>query len=128
MPINNAGRFWGLPLVLVIASCAAPSRDIPYQPVVQAQVGKTEAVESLHLSAAEKLKNQDYQQATEYLQRAIRIDPRNALSWHYLALTYWQREDFSRCLEMLARSFTYNLTDSRLDQANQELKARCQAS
>ena len=113
-------------LCLLLASCALEPKYNPYQDGSQAQPGQESAVAELQRNAVDALERQAYQQAIDYLQRAIRIEPRNPLSWHYLAQTYWQRKDFTRCLEMVERSFSYSSIDDDLDQANAELKQRCQ--
>jgi Tfp pilus assembly protein PilF len=113
-------------LAVLLASCATEPRNIPYQTSGETQAGQAGAVEALQNSAIEALNQQAYQQAIEYLQRAIRIEPRNPRSWHYLAQTYWQRKDLDRCLEMVERSFSYSTPEDGLDEANRELRARCQ--
>ena len=93
---------------LVLASCATEPRYNPYQTDSEASAGQASAVEELQQNAVQALEAESWQQAIEYLQRAIRIEPRNALSWHYLAQTYWHRKDYPRCLEMVERSYSYS--------------------
>ena len=111
---------------LMLASCATETRYNPYQAESEASAGQASAVEELQQNAVQALEAESWQQAIEYLQRAIRIEPRNALSWHYLAQTYWHRRDYPRCLEMVERSYSYSSQEDDLDQANSELRARCQ--
>ena len=59
------------------------------------------------------------------LQRAIKIQPRNAWSWHYLAQTYWRDAQYDRCLAMIERSNSYGGYDDALTTANDRLKFRC---
>lgn len=112
---------------LLLASCATETRYNPYQSETDSSAGQVSAVEELQHSAVAALETQSWQQAIDYLQRAIRIEPRNALSWHYLAQTYWYRKDYPRCLEMVERSFSYSSREDNLDQANSDLKAHCQS-
>jgi hypothetical protein len=60
------------------------------------------------------------------LQRAIKIEPRNPHSWHYLAETYWRSGDNLRCLEMVERSRSYSSSADDLEHANQQLREKCQ--
>ena len=115
-----------LSLSLLLASCTLEPRHIPYQARAEAQAGQTGAVGVLQRSAVEALQQQSYLEAVEYLQRAIRIEPRNPRSWHYLGQTYWHRKDYDRCLEMVERSFSYSSGADDLDVANRQLRARCQ--
>ncbi len=115
-----------VPVVVSLTSCTTEPRSIPYQQDEQSEAGQDSAVQALQQSAIEALEQQSYQQAIDYLQRAIRIEPRNPHSWHYLAQTYWHRKDYDRCLEMVERSFSYSDSSDGLDEANRELKARCQ--
>ena len=63
--------------------------------------------------------------AIEYLQRAIRIEPRNPYSWHFLGDTYRARGDYRRCLEMVERSYSYSEEGSELDAQNRRLRQIC---
>jgi tetratricopeptide (TPR) repeat protein len=82
-------------------------------------------VAELHRQAISAISRESYSQAIEYLQRAIKIEPRNAFSWHYLAQAYWHSRQFSRCLEMLERSISYSSKLDDLDRANSALKSQC---
>ncbi|MCZ6470163.1 MAG: tetratricopeptide repeat protein, partial [Gammaproteobacteria bacterium] len=83
-------------------------------------------VAELQRKALAALNQQNYQQSVEYLQRAIKIEPRNAFSWHYLAQTYWQSKHYDRCLDMLNRSINYSTDQDDLDDANATLMSQCQ--
>ena len=66
--------------------------------------------------------------AIDYLQRAIKIEPRNAWSWYYLADIYWRTGQYQRCLAMIERSMDYAAagSDDQLAGANTELQGQCQ--
>ena len=114
-------------LVLMISACALEPQYNRYQaPPRQKQSGQSDAVAELQRNAREALSRRAYQQAIDLLQRAIRIEPRNPFSWHYLAETYWRSGDSRRCLEMVERSLSYSNSADRLEDANQKLKASCQ--
>ena len=114
-------------LVLTLGACALEPQYNRYQsPPRQNQPGQSGAVAELQRNARDALSRQAWQQAIDYLQRAIRIEPRNPFSWHYLAETYWRSGDVRRCLEMVERSFSYSSSADRLEDANQKLKASCE--
>ncbi|MDH3221316.1 MAG: tetratricopeptide repeat protein [Gammaproteobacteria bacterium] len=120
-------RFSGLAVLLLLASsCALEPQYNQYQfPDRPNQPGQ-DAVAELQHSASEALRRDAYQQAIDYLQRAIKIDPRNPHSWHRLAEVYWRSGDFRRCVEMIERSFSYSDSDDRLDRVNRKLRQKCQ--
>ena len=114
-------------LALMLGACALEPQYNRYQsPPQQDQSGQSGAVAELQRNARDALSQQAYQQAIDYLQRAIRIEPRNPFSWHYLAETYWRSGDRRRCLEMIERSLSYSSSADRLEDANQKLRARCE--
>ena len=113
-------------LLLLLSACAVEPAYNRYElPAASNQPGES-AVAQLQRKAREALDNGDYQQAVEFLQRAIKIEPRNPYSWHYLAETYWLKGDLRRCAEMADRSFSYSSETDRLDEANRQLKDLCQ--
>ena len=86
----------------------------PSSPVVQLQNQALAAI------------NEDqYQLAIDYLQRAIKIQPRDPWSWHYLADIYWRKGQYDRCLAMIDRSSGYAVNDVALADANADLRAQC---
>ena len=91
-------RFICLSIIgLLLAACALEPEYNRYQsPPEQNRPGQSGAVAELQRNAREALARRAYQQAIDYLQRAIRIDPRNPFSWHYLAETYWRSGDPAR--------------------------------
>ncbi|MGD2170713.1 MAG: tetratricopeptide repeat protein [Gammaproteobacteria bacterium] len=114
-------------LLLLLSACAVEPAYNRYQlPAAEGQPGES-AVAQLQREARAALERGDYQQAVEYLQRAIKIEPRNPYSWHYLAETYWLNGDLRRCTEMADRSFSYSSEADELDEANRRLKDQCQS-
>ncbi len=126
---TKIGEICGLCLVLlalVLTACTLEPRYNQYQvPTQQSQPGQA-AVAELQRNARDALSRREYQQAVDYLQRAIKIDPRNPHSWHYLAETYWRSGDLRLCVEMVERSFSYSSSADDLDHANQQLREICQ--
>lgn len=115
-----------IPLLLFLSACAIEPGYNRYElPAAGNQPGDS-AVVQLQRSAKQALERQDYRQAVEYLQRAIKIEPRNPYNWHYLAETYWLSGDLRRCAEMADRSFSYSDEGDELDELNRRLKEKCQ--
>ncbi len=109
----------------LLAACSAEPRVNPYQASAPASPRVDGAVTQLQREAVAAFDRGAYQQAVERLQRAIRIEPRNPLSWHYLAQTYWRSGDFARCVDMAQRSQAYGAGDERLESINARLLERC---
>ncbi len=119
-------RFTTALLCGLLAACSPEPRVNPYQaPSTPAAPRADSAVLQLQREAVAAFDRGAYQQAIERLQRAIRIEPRNPLSWHYLAQTYWRSGDFARCVDMAQRSQSYAAGDARLEAINASLLARC---
>lgn len=117
-----------IPLILsFLTACTVPQKP-PNRYQDNIEVSKLEAgpVTELQNQALAALNEEQYQLAVDYLQRAIKIQPRNAWSWHYLAQTYWRDDQHDRCLAMIERSNSYGSFDEDLMSANDRLKPKCQ--
>lgn len=113
-------------LLIMIASCSGP--EIVPERYQTASIGAERTVgpvAELHRKAISALHQDRYAHAVEYLQRAIKIEPRNAYSWHYLALTYWHSNQYGRCVDMINRSISYSSGQDDLDRANSALLSQC---
>jgi len=110
------------------AACSVPEapQDNRYQRDVESGQSVSEPIRQLHNQALAAINESQYQQAIDTLQRAIKIEPRNAWSWHYLADVHWRRGELNRCMAMLERSQSYANYDDRLGSANELLRAQCQ--
>jgi len=129
--VNFVDSLRRLALLLVLALGAACSvseapQENQYQDEVDSGESVSEPVRLLQNQALAAINESEYQQGIDYLQRAIKIEPRNARSWHYLADIYWRRGELDRCLEMIERSQSYASDDEQLVSANELLKAQCQ--
>ena len=109
-------------------SCATPAINTEkfhgLPPTDQSISAPVSELQRLALTA---LQQKQYEQAIAYLQRAIKIEPRNAVSWHYLARSYWHNQNFQRCQDMIERSYGYSQARDNLDSANALLKKLCEA-
>jgi len=119
--------FW-LALVLILAACTTPTEQGNRFQVASVETTPTDGpVAELQRKATAALAHGNSKQAIEYLQRAIKIEPRNAFSWHYLAQGYWQNRQPEKCLAMIDRSYGYSRPVDDLDDANASLRSRCQS-
>ena len=135
-PQHKVGEKCGLPslnrlatLVVIMISASCSIAEPPanrYQSDVEVIQQEARPVAELHNQALAAIDDGQYQQAIDYLQRAIKIQPRNAWSWHYLAQTYWREGQLERCLAMIERSSSYASYDDVLGGANDRLRAQCQ--
>lgn len=116
-----------LVIVSIIGACSVPKTPSnQYQSDVEASQPEAGPITELHNQALAALNEDQYQLAVDYLQRAIKIQPRNAWSWHYLAQTYWRDGQYDRCLSMIDRSDSYGSYDDDLGAANDRLKPKCE--
>ncbi len=117
-----------LAFVILVASCTGPGiQPDRYQTASLASERSIGPVAELHRKAISAISQSRYTLSVEYLQRAIKIEPRNAFSWHYLAQTYWHNQQYGRCLDMIRRSMSYSSSLDDLDRANASLLAQCEA-
>ena len=124
-----AVRITAILLSLFIVSCAVPTIDTKqYHGDTNQSQASSGPVAELQRLAISALNRQQFDQAVTYLQRAIKIEPRNALSWHYLAQSYWHKKSFRQCLDMIERAYSYSTAEDDLDRANAALKTQCSAN
>ena len=131
MPVAFTPRFLlrvAIPsILLVLTACTVPQKPPNrYQDAIEVSKLEVGPVTELQNQALAALNDEQYQLAVDYLQRAIKIQPRNAWSWHYLAQTYWRDAQHDRCLAMIERSNSYGSFDEDLMAANDRLKPKCQ--
>lgn len=114
-------------VALLINSCGLTPTQNRYQLVPGSSTAKNDAVTELQNKAISALDRQNAQLSIEYLERAIKIEPRDAMSWHYLAQSYYLQRDTDKCLAMIERSMSYGSDIEDVSKANQTLKRKCQA-
>ena len=114
-------------VVLVISACT-----VPKQPVATEKYHETQEIETKEKSlngyqkqAIKLMNQQQYNDSISFLQRAIKVEPRNPLNWHYLAQNYWHLKDFSNCRAMVQRAQSYIQYQPDLGTANQTLMQQC---
>ncbi len=125
--MSIVSRLATLLVIMMSVSCSVPEPPPNrYQSDVEVIQQEARPVAELHNQALAAIDDGQYQQAIDYLQRAIKIQPRNAWSWHYLAQTYWYEGQLERCVAMIERSSSYGSYDDVLGGANDRLRAQCQ--
>ena len=118
-------------LLLFSNACQVPEPavDNRYQRAPESTVSAGQATSSpviqLQNQALAAINEDQYQLAIDYLQRAIKIQPRDPWSWHYLADIYWRKGQYDRCLAMIDRSSGYAVNDAQLVDANAALRVQC---
>lgn len=112
---------------LTLFACGVPVKQNRYQYIPRDLESSIGAVVELQQKAQQALAGENPQLAIDYLERAIKIEPRNAISWHYLAQSYYQQDNFDKCLAMLDRSMSYGNFSDRFEEAGRNLKKKCQA-
>ena len=131
-PVIPVGRASILLLLLICAACQGPRpvSDNRYERSPDAAESATptlsKPLQQLHNQALAAINEDQYALAADYLQRAIKIEPRNGWSWHYLADIHWRQGQRERCRSMLDRAEAYALGDAQLTRANSELRSQCQ--
>jgi cytochrome c-type biogenesis protein CcmH/NrfG len=85
----------------------------------------SKALNGLQLKALQLMSQSEFEQSINYLQRAIKVEPRDPLNWHYLAQNYWQLKDYPNCRAMIQRSKSYSQLDPDLNRANHALLKQC---
>ncbi len=110
-----------------LVACTTPKPVVQteqYHDQVKPKSG-AKTLNGLQLKALQLMNESEFEQSINYLQRAIKVDPREALNWHYLAQNYWHLMDFTNCRSMIQRSKSYSPFDQDLARANDALFKQC---
>lgn len=115
--------------LLTLSACVKPPPVERTETYHRPAPAKTEAPKrapsALQKKAIQAINDERYDEAIGYLQRAIKIDPRDARSWHYLAQVYWHMQDYAQCRAMVRRAMSYSQQDPYLQKANKTLLQQC---
>jgi hypothetical protein len=95
---------------------APPPKEVPAPPQAQ-----TTAVAALMESARSDTAAGRLANAAASLERALRIEPRNARLWHELAQVRLRQRDYAQAASLASRSNTLAGSDAELRAANQRL-------
>ncbi|MDH3638257.1 MAG: tetratricopeptide repeat protein [Gammaproteobacteria bacterium] len=114
--------------VLILTGCAAgvrmpaPPVDAP-APEAQAAPADPPAIVALVTDAERQARAGQYAHAEEVLERALRIDPRNAGVWHRMARLRYAQGQFHQAIQFASKSNTLANDDRRLRAQNWNLIA-----
>ena len=108
--------------VLVFISMLSACATTPFE---AEPVSKNSAVLALADTARNDVAAYQYAKAAASLERALRIEPRNARLWHELALVRSHQEQFRQAESLAQRSNRFAGDDSKLRKANWKLIAEC---
>lgn len=117
-------------IVIVSISFSAGACSIPFldesktdheTTQVAAVAPSSAAVDQLLLQAQEERQQQRYEQAANLLERAMRIEPRNAKLWYELASIRFLQGLYQQAIELANRSMALSEYDSSLVNENQAL-------
>jgi hypothetical protein len=111
----------------------APATEMPdFRPLPKATdpgtaASSSPAVVALLSGAERKRAGGEFDAAVAALERALRIEPRNALLWHRLALIRFEQKRYTQAMDLAARSNSLPHADARLREANRALIQRAKA-
>jgi cytochrome c-type biogenesis protein CcmH/NrfG len=111
----------------LLAACSPikpVTQTLQYHPQSKPDTAK-KPLNGLQIKALQLMSQSEFEQSILYLQRAIKVEPRDPVNWHYLAQNYWQLKDFSSCRSMIQRARSYSLFDDDLNRANDALLKQC---
>lgn len=112
---------------LFLVACVTPEpvvrtdqyhKDIPPEK-------QPKALNGLQLKALQLMNQMKFEQSILYLQRAIKVEPRDPLNWHYLAQNYWHLKDYKNCRSMVNRAISYSQFNEALNKSNLTLLKQC---
>jgi len=96
--------------------------DLQTQQLPKGQV-MSPAAQGLLASAQQQLKSSNWEGAANYLERALRIEPRNAVLWGRLATVRFEQSDWRQAIQLAAKSNTLTGTNKSLRRQNWYLMA-----
>ncbi len=138
--MNRAAWFVAVLLAVIgLAGCAAPGGgglsggESPGQteggakPAVSASdynnSARTPAVRHLLASAEQASRDGDNDRAAGQLERALRIEPRNAVIWHNLAIVRYRQGNYAQAESVALRADSFSQDDTQLRLRNWRLIA-----
>ena len=120
-----SGQFIRTPLALLIVGASLAYSGCASSPKEQAsEIGSATPVVTALITDAEASRQQkQYDQAAVQLERALRIEPRNAGLWHELARVYFDQGSFDQAIQFATKSNTLT-KDPELRAKNWRLMAQ----
>ena len=119
--MNRKTRLVFVLLASALSACATlpPPSDSPSPPPAETStLTDTPAVSSLAVRADRAAQAGEYGHAAEYIERALRIEPRNAVLWQRLARIRLSQGNHAQAVQMASKSNTLAGRDEALRRAN----------
>lgn len=117
-PYRSLRNLVTLVLLLLLSACATT-------PIDSEPVSENAAVVALADMARNDVAAYQYARADASLERALRIEPRNARLWYELALVRSYQEQYRQAESLALRSNRFAGSDDALRRANWKLIAEC---
>ena len=99
------------------SSSIPPVNDFPSE-MTQKRTEKKSAVIALLNESQSKSDSGQYESAIAALERAIRLDPKNAYLWHRLAVTRVRQQEWQQVINLAQKSLSLAADDKALQQQN----------
>ena len=106
-------------IILVLSSCAGPIEQTSEEMGTTQNAGR--AVSTLLAQVSLRENRSQWEQAAALLERALRIEPRNAHLWHRLAKIRLQQGRYGMAESLAQKSSTLAKGDAELKQRNAEI-------
>jgi len=97
-------------------------------PLMRARSNSSQAVTGILLDVRSAMQQGEFQLASSQLERALRIEPRNALVWHYLAQVRFNEGRYSLAASLASKSTLLAQGDPQLRDSNASLIKQAQAA
>ncbi|MDH5184014.1 MAG: tetratricopeptide repeat protein [Gammaproteobacteria bacterium] len=105
-----------------------PLALIETTPLMRAPSHSSNAVTSIVIGAQSAMQKGNFQIAAAQLERAVRIEPRNPLLWHYLAKVRFNQGRYSLAANLASKSTLLAHGDEALRSRNASLIKQAQAA
>ena len=108
-------------IILLLSACAGSPTTEKKELMIRSEQDAHRATSSLLAKADTQEKAKHWEQAAALLERALRIDPRNAHLWHRLANIRFQQGQYQLAESLAQKSNALAPDDTELQQENLRL-------
>ncbi|MFV0437138.1 MAG: tetratricopeptide repeat protein [Desulfopila sp.] len=111
---------------VLTAPVEEPTQQTPPQTVSSRYVPTVGAAGALYASAKDSMGQGNYQQAEMVMERALKIEPRNADYWYTMAQLKYDQQQYSQAIQLSSKSKSLAGRNLQLQQLNEALSAKAQ--
>lgn len=111
----------GVVIGLLLSGCAGQSRPGESRVKISSEQDASRAISSLLAKADTQVQAKEWERAAAYLERALRIEPRNGYLWHRLAQVRMQQGQYSQAKNLVQKSSALAGDDEELKLNNAQL-------